>query len=220
MDIMSELINLCDQLSLSDGSIGVSAAGNTDIKDGTTLNLPVMPGRQHRSVFYGLAKAAGDNTQSESNNNVGTYTDEAKAAIKTMLDIPTNNNQLTNGAGYQTASDVSSAIATALGDITSIQYHVCTDQEFDAETLIPTLEGEVGVVYLVPRTDAIAGSAIVGTTDLDEVEENNVYLEFIYVDSEFEKIGAIGDINLDGYITDDDVATSQDVADMLDEIGL
>lgn len=29
-------------------------------------------------------------------------------------DIPTNNNQLTNGAGYQTASDVDTKIANAI----------------------------------------------------------------------------------------------------------
>ena len=44
-----------------------------------------MPVKQHRSVFYGLACAAGDTTQSESSNPVGQYTDEAKAAIRAML---------------------------------------------------------------------------------------------------------------------------------------
>lgn len=49
---------------------------------------PIVPTYQHTSTFYGLAKAAGDTTQSVSNNAVGTYTDEAKAAIKSMLGIP------------------------------------------------------------------------------------------------------------------------------------
>jgi hypothetical protein len=38
-------------------------------------------------VFYGLAKAAGDTTQASSGNPVGTYTEEAKAAIRAMLGI-------------------------------------------------------------------------------------------------------------------------------------
>ena len=38
-------------------------------------------------VFYGLAKAAGDTTQANSGNPVGTYTEEAKAAIRAMLGI-------------------------------------------------------------------------------------------------------------------------------------
>ena len=39
---------------------------------------------------------------------------DGKITASTKATIPTNNNQLTNGAGYQTASDVSSAINTAL----------------------------------------------------------------------------------------------------------
>ena len=215
---------------LNDGTIGLVSAGASDIKEGTTNNIPIMPARQHIATFYGLAKAAGHN-EKNSSLPVGQYTTEAKSAIKTMLDIPTNNNQLTNGAGYQTAldveaygyqtaSEVDDAIQDAIGDITGITYYVCQDDEFDPDTLVPTIQGESGVVYLVPRTDAIAGSAVVGQTDLDEVEENNVYLEFIYIDGEFEKIGAIGDINLDGYVTDDDIATDASVQAMLDEIGL
>ena len=41
--------------------------------------------RQHESTFYGLAKAAGDSTQSASTLSVGTYTDDAKIAIRNML---------------------------------------------------------------------------------------------------------------------------------------
>ena len=46
-----------------------------------------MSGTQHASTFYGLAKAAGDTTQPSSSNEVGTYTDFAKASIKSMLGI-------------------------------------------------------------------------------------------------------------------------------------
>lgn len=44
------------------------------------------------------------------------------AKIKAL--IPTNNNQLVNGAGYQTASDVSTAIASA-----EKTYHIAYDTE-------------------------------------------------------------------------------------------
>lgn len=37
------------------------------------------------------------------------------------VSVPTNNNQLTNGAGYQTATDVNGAINTALSPITSAE---------------------------------------------------------------------------------------------------
>lgn len=58
---------------------------DSQIKSGTETHRPIVSAIQHRSTFYGLAKAAGDMTQSESSNDVGTYTDEAKAAILSML---------------------------------------------------------------------------------------------------------------------------------------
>lgn len=75
--------------------IGISNNGNlmtnraqiNDIKAGTNQYLPIVPDYQHRSTFYGLAKAAGDSTQSASSNEVGIYTDEAKIAIQKMLGI-------------------------------------------------------------------------------------------------------------------------------------
>ena len=40
------------------------------------------------SVFYGLAAAAGDSTQSSSNNSIGTYTETAQSKINEMLNAP------------------------------------------------------------------------------------------------------------------------------------
>lgn len=57
------------------------------IKAGTALDRVPTVGRQNSSVFYGLASAAGDTSQSASENAVGTYTDEAKVAIQKMLGI-------------------------------------------------------------------------------------------------------------------------------------
>lgn len=67
--------------------IGVLPATDAKVKAGTENYHPLVPSRQHQSVFYGLAKAAGDTTQSASSNAVGTYTDSAKASIKSMLGI-------------------------------------------------------------------------------------------------------------------------------------
>lgn len=85
------------------------------------------------------------------------------------IPVPTNNNELTNGAGYQTASEVSSAIDAALADITGIDFQV-------VQTLPST--GEHGVIYLVPKT---------GTT-------GDTYDEYIWVaptggTAHFEQIG-------------------------------
>lgn len=65
----------------------INAASEALMKAGNDNNRPITSNKQHISAFYGLAKAAGDTTQSQSSNAVGTYTDEAKSAIKNMLGI-------------------------------------------------------------------------------------------------------------------------------------
>ena len=65
----------------------VSGASDYAIKNGDNNYRPIVAGNQHKSVFYGLAKAASDTTQSQSSNAVGTYTDAAKVAIQKMLGI-------------------------------------------------------------------------------------------------------------------------------------
>ena len=68
----------------------VARAPDDYIKNGANVYRPIVPSTQHLASFYGLAKAAGDTTQSQSSNAVGTYTQEAKAAIKNMLEIGTS----------------------------------------------------------------------------------------------------------------------------------
>ena len=62
-------------------------ANSTHIKGGGDAYRPLTPYWQGYSTFYGLAKSAGDTTQSQSSNAVGTYTEEAKTAIRTMLGL-------------------------------------------------------------------------------------------------------------------------------------
>ena len=69
------------------GMIYIVPAASNNVKEGNTNSVPLTPGRQHESTFYGLAKAAGDTTQSASSNTVGNYTDNAKSAIKAMLGV-------------------------------------------------------------------------------------------------------------------------------------
>lgn len=92
------------------------------------------------------------------------------------ISVPTNNNQLTNGAGYQTASDVNSLITSAIGDIQGISYEV-----------VPSLPdaGEVGVIYLVANS---------------QTETNNIYDEYIWNANSFEKIGTTA-VDLSNYYT-------------------
>lgn len=101
---------------------------------------------------------------------------DGKITASTKAAIPTNNNQLTNGAGYQTASDVSTAIANAIGDLEGVSFSI-------VESLPAT--GDSAVIYLV--ADA-SGSG------------NDVYDEFIWLSdqSKFEKIGRT-DVDLSDY---------------------
>lgn len=73
------------------GILMIVKATDSLIKTGTgsgAANRPIVPQNQHQATFYGLAKAAGDTTQSQSSNAVGTYTDSAKSAISQMLNSP------------------------------------------------------------------------------------------------------------------------------------
>ena len=69
------------------GNLYVNYAGSSIVKSGSNNYYPLTPKYQHEAVFFGLAKAAGDKTQASSSNPVGTYTEEAKAAIRAMLGI-------------------------------------------------------------------------------------------------------------------------------------
>lgn len=73
-------------LNNDDNSIFISYASPAQIKAGTNSFAVIMAATQHQAVFYGLAKLAGADMK-DSSNAVGTYTDEAKAAIAAMLGL-------------------------------------------------------------------------------------------------------------------------------------
>lgn len=120
------------------GELRTALASDYGIQTGASSYLMVPLSKQHQSVFYGLAKAAGDSTQSASANTVGTYTDSAKTAIQNMLGIPTKVSDLTNDAGYLTVhQDVSGKIdksAFNSAGISSYTYVELCDGEFSVTT--------------------------------------------------------------------------------------
>ena len=91
------------------------------------------------------------------------------------ITIPTNNNQLTNGAGYQTASDVESAISTAL-------------------TSVYTSKGTKATVSALPSTGNKVG-------DIWHVTENGG--EYYWNGTEWEEMGSI--LDLSDYVEDTDL---------------
>lgn len=93
---------------------------------------------------------------------------------KVDITVPTKVSDITNDSGFQTASDVASAINSAIGGITSISFEVVTS--------LPAT-GENGVIYLMPND---------GTNP-------NIYDEYIYVNNNFEKIGTT-EVDLSNYL--------------------
>lgn len=80
-------INQYQGIRIAGGALAVYPSVSAQVKAGTNEARPIVPRYQHESVFYGLAKAAGDTTQASSSNPVGTYTEEAKSAIRAMLGL-------------------------------------------------------------------------------------------------------------------------------------
>lgn len=73
-------------INSNSGRVAVFPAPDSYVKEGYSLTTaPIVPANEHKAVFYGLAKAAGDTTQAQSSNMVGTYTAQAKTAILSML---------------------------------------------------------------------------------------------------------------------------------------
>lgn len=89
------------------------------------------------------------------------------------ISVPTKLSDLTNDSGFQTATQVSTAISEAVADITSFEFEV-------VQSLPAT--GQAGIIYLVAHSHG-AGDA---------------YDEYIWTGSTFEKIGNT-DVDLSGY---------------------
>ena len=69
----------------SGGYLYTYPASSLDIKNGSQLYRQPAVNRQHESVFYGLAKAAGANMASIASTTVGVYSEAQKSAIHEML---------------------------------------------------------------------------------------------------------------------------------------
>ena len=74
-------------------------------KNGLSYFWSGIKSKMDSLTFYGLAKAAGDTTQALSNNAVGTYTDDAKTAIKSMIGVPTMSEIITAVQDSYTAAE-------------------------------------------------------------------------------------------------------------------
>lgn len=141
---------------------------------------------------------------------VDTFTANASTNKTINIEVPTNNNELTNGAGYQTADEVESAITskgyqtaaqvnstisgkgyqTASQVNTAISNAIAGVTQFEQQVVevLPT-NGVKGTIYLVSNFGS----------------DNNIYDEFIFVNNKWEKIGTT-EIDLSGYVKESDLS--------------
>lgn len=75
-------------INVSGGLIFTNAASTDKIKAETDRFAPIVPYKQHESVFYGLAKAAGADMNIYESATVGVYTEREISAIHEMLNAP------------------------------------------------------------------------------------------------------------------------------------
>lgn len=127
----------------------VKCAQDNEVKLGTDTYKPIVPGKQHYSTFYGLAKAAGDTTQSASSNAVGTYTDEAKAAIQQMLGIDLAS--IASQVDIPLVETIDSATPSITGQPNT--RYVCG--EVTSISITPPAAGSVDVVFTSGSTVAV-----------------------------------------------------------------
>lgn len=149
-----------------------AAAANA--QSGVTALESLVGGTAVSTQISNAVNGLDSSISAETNKAIASVTiTNGKITGSTKVTVPTNNNQLTNGAGYQTSSDVQSAINTALSGITGISFEVV--QSLPAS-------GAAGTIYLLSN----GGSS------------GNVYDEYIYINQTWEKIGSTA-VDLSNY---------------------
>ena len=151
-------------LRVVNGYIATAPKGETTIKEGQNTACPIVPQTQHYSAFYGLAKAAGDATQSASSNTVGNYTDEAKSAISDML----------NGAVQISGTDpiivAKSGIRYVCGEVLSLDFTPSVSGICD----VVFISGSTPTVLTVPSTIKWANGFDPTSLDANTTYEINI----------------------------------------------
>lgn len=124
-------------------------------------------------------------------------TDQPIVSKRVNITVPTNNNQLTNGAGYQTATDVDGLIDTALAN-GSDPYTTTSDAQGLIDDALADITGiDFEVVATLPASGVKGTIYLVGTAA--------PYDEYIWIEPTggtafWEKIGST-DVDLTDYWT-------------------
>ena len=121
-------------------------------------------------------KALDSSITATSNQAISAVTiTDGKITASSKITVPTNTNQLTNGAGFQTASDVNTLISSALTTVMDYKGTVATVAN------LPATGNKNGDVYHVTATDG----------------------EYAWNGTEWEELGST--IDLSGYVEDTDM---------------
>lgn len=147
--------------------------------------------------------------QNITDKNVDISVPTVPAMATNIATEPTNTTKTVSPKAV--ADYVNSSITTAIGNIQKITKKILQNtgdpddedyvEEYDPESRIPTIENpEDNVIYLVP---------------LDDVDTNNAYNEFMYINDQFELIGNT-QVDLSGYIHVSNITTYSD--DEIEEI--
>lgn len=195
-DKLAGIASGANKTTVEDVLTSTSTTNALSAKQGKVLNDKI-------ASISNVASGKGDMLKSTYDADGDGVVDNAKALnghedsyFAKATDIPTKTSQLTNDSsfttmsavekkGYQTASQVTSAINTAIAGVTQFDLQVVTE--------LPTT-GKKGVIYLIPHAH--------GT--------NDSYDEYIWVTngstSNFEKLGNT-DINLSAYVKTTDLVS-------------
>lgn len=165
-------------LSIADG---VLSAVDTKYSDATTSASGLMSSSD-KTKLNGVSANAQVNVLESVKVNGTALTISSKAVDIT---VPTNTNQLTNGAGFQTASQVQALIAGA-GHL-----------KREKVTVLPSI-GNDNTIYMISKS---------GTT-------GDVFDEYMYIDGKFELIGN-STVDLSGYIKSSEKVSNAEIDTVL-----
>ena len=116
-----------------------------------------------------------NSTMKSSSLSFGTETNQYLANNGTWQTVPENVSDLTNDSGFQTSTEVNSAIATAIGNINQFNVAIVST--------LPTENIDNHTIYFMSN----GGS------------DDNIYDEWMYINNNWEKIGTTA-VDLSGYM--------------------
>lgn len=86
-------------LQILNGTLATDSASTTSIKNGSNSYAPIVSSHVHDAAFFGLSKAAGVDLANVQDVVVGTYPQNSKTAIQSMLGVSTGAILIENVSG-------------------------------------------------------------------------------------------------------------------------